>query len=60
VTPGNARANMDRAIVKTPKPICAALSQQVTSVNTYYYILENSMARHKNIKKLDLAKSSSF
>ena len=27
VVAGNARANIDRAIVRTPKPICTALTQ---------------------------------
>jgi hypothetical protein len=38
VTAGNARANMDKAIVIAPKPICTALSQPGDSVHAWFCI----------------------
>jgi hypothetical protein len=60
VTPGNARANIDRAIVRIPKPICTALSQPGDFCGYILLYIRDSTSRHKNIKILNLEKSSIY
>ena len=56
VVAGNAKANMDRAIVRTPKPICTALSQPGDFCGCILLYIRDSTSRHKNIKILNLEK----
>jgi hypothetical protein len=58
VMTGKARANMDKAIVRIPKPICTILSQLGDLLEYIARYNRDSIARHKNIKKVDSEKSS--
>lgn len=50
VVAGNARANIDRAIVRTPKPICTAQLSLAISLNTCCYI--SYILHYPNVKVL--------
>jgi hypothetical protein len=53
VTAGNARANMDRAIVRAPKPICTALSQPGDFCTCIVLYTTYSSLQDKSIQKIN-------